>query len=130
MRRNTLLWIAQALLAALFLFTGLVKLLLPLAALKGPIAIPGTFLRFIGVMELLGAIGLIVPWLTGIRRGLTPLAATGLVLIMTGATVLTAVFMGVVPALVPAVAGSLAAAVARGRGRDLLAGAAAGRRRP
>jgi hypothetical protein len=33
--------------------------------------------RFIGVAEVLGAIGLILPWLLGIRPGLTPLAAAG-----------------------------------------------------
>ena len=50
---------------------------------------PGWFLHFIGIAEVLGAIGLVVPWLTRIRPGLTPLAAAGLVIIMIGATVVT-----------------------------------------
>ncbi len=115
MRKNTLLWIAQALLAMLFLFTGGLKLVLPIAALAGPLHLPGPFLRFIGVCEVLGAIGLIVPWLTNIRPGLTPLAASGLVVIMIGATTVTVLAMGIAPALLPLVVGTLAASVANGR---------------
>src|SRR3989442_3981849 len=81
------LWIVQALLAAVFLFAGGAKLVLPLDKLTGPVAMPGWFLRFIGVCEVLGAIGLILPGLLRIRPGLTPLAAAGLVIIMIGATV-------------------------------------------
>ncbi len=120
MRTNTLLWIVQGLLAALFLFTGAFKLFAPLEMLKGPVALPGPFLRFLGAAEVLGAIGLVLPWLTGIRRVLTPIAASGLVIIMIGATVLTAVWMGVGPALFPFVVGVLAASVAYGRGRTLV----------
>jgi uncharacterized membrane protein YphA (DoxX/SURF4 family) len=114
MRKNTLLWIAQVLLAALFLFAGGMKLALPLDALKGPIELPGPFLRFIGVAEVLGAIGLIVPWLTRIQPMLTPLAASGLVIIMTGATVIT-VMVSLPGAAVPAIVGLVAATVARSR---------------
>ena len=115
MRTNTLLWVVQALLAGLFLFAGGMKLVLPLEALNGPIALPGPFLRFIGVAEVLGAIGLIVPRLTRIRPMLTPLAAAGLVIIMIGATILTVLGMGTGPALFPLVVGTLAASVAYGR---------------
>jgi uncharacterized membrane protein len=80
---------------------------------------PCRFLKFIGVAEVLGAIGVVVPWLTRIRPGLTPLAAAGLVIIMTGATVVTLVSGQVAPALIPAVAGVLAALVARGRWRQV-----------
>jgi hypothetical protein len=76
---------------------------------------PGWFLRFIGVAEVLGAIGLILPGLLGIRPGLTPLAAAGLVVIMIGATVVTVVAIGVAPALIPLVVGLLLAFVAYGR---------------
>ena len=79
---NVGLWILQGLLAALFLFAGVMKLVMPIEAMAGPVAIsPGAFLRFIGVAETLGAVGLVVPWLFRIKPGLTPLAAGGLVII-------------------------------------------------
>lgn len=119
MRANTWLWIVQGVLAALFLFTGVMKLVLPAQALQGPIPLSPGFLKFIGVCEVLGAIGLVVPWLTRIQPVLTPIAASGLVVIMIGATVLTAMSMSVVTALGPLVLGVLAAIVARNRGRQL-----------
>ena len=109
------LWIVQGLLALLFLFAGGMKLVLPLEALKGPVVLPGPFVRFIGVAELLGALGLILPGLLRMGLGLTPLAAAGLVLIMIGATVVTAAGGQLVPALIPVVVGLLAAFVAYGR---------------
>jgi len=84
-----LLWTIQILLAGLFLFAGGVKLVLPLDQLAGPITLPGWFLRFLGVAEVLGALGLILPGLFRTKRELTPLAAWGLVVIMIGATSLT-----------------------------------------
>jgi hypothetical protein len=114
---NGLLWVVQVLLAALFLFAGGMKLVLPLEALAGPIALPGLFLRFIGVAEVCGAIGLILPGLLRIRQGLTPLAAAGLVIIMTGATVITIQSGTVAPAVVPLIVGLLSASVAYGRWR-------------
>jgi uncharacterized membrane protein YphA (DoxX/SURF4 family) len=112
---NALLWTVQGLLALLFLFAGGMKLATPLAQLATMSPLPAPFLKFIGVTEVLGAIGVIVPWLTRIRPGLTPLAAAGLVIIMTGATVVTLVSGQVAPALIPAVVGLLAAFVAYGR---------------
>ena len=109
------LWIVQGLLALLFVFAGGMKLVLPLDKLAGPVALPGLFLRFIGVAEVLGATGLILPGLLGIRPGLTPLAAAGLVIIMIGATGITLAGGMVAPALVPLVVGVLAALVAYGR---------------
>ena len=116
------LWIVQGLLALLFLFTGGIKLVLPIEVMteQMPVPLPGPFLRFLGVAEVLGAVDLILPWLLGIRPGLTPLTAAGLVIIMTGATVLT--LAGVVPggvagALIPLVVGLLSAFVAYGRWR-------------
>ncbi|MGH7356779.1 MAG: DoxX family protein [Candidatus Rokuibacteriota bacterium] len=111
------LWIVQALLAALFLSAGGVKLILPLDQLTGPVPLPGLFLRFIGVCEALGAVGLILPGLLRIRPGLTPLAAAGLVIIMIGATVITRAGGDVAPALIPLAVGLLAAFVAYGRWR-------------
>lgn len=114
MKRNVTLWVIQGLLAALFLFAGSMKLILPIEAMAGPVDLPGWFLRFIGVAEVAGAIGLIVPWLTRIQPRLTPVAAGGLAIIMAGATVITAVG-GPAGAAVPFVVGVLAATVARGR---------------
>jgi len=74
-------------------------------------------LRFIGVAEVLGALGLILPALLRIRPGLTPLAAAGLAVIMTGATVITLVGAGVAMALIPLVVGVLVVFVAYGRWR-------------
>ena len=118
MRSNVLLWVVQGLLALLFLFAGSMKLVLPLEAMTGPIPLPGLFMRFLGVAEVLGAIGLILPGLLRIRQGLTPLAAAGLVIIMTGATVITALGGGVAAALVPLIVGLLSGAVAYGRWRS------------
>jgi hypothetical protein len=114
---NGVLWIVQGLLALLFLLAGGTKLVLPLDQMSGPVTLPGWFLRFLGVAELLGAIGLILPGLLRIRPGLTPLAAAGLVIIMIGATGITAATGGGVTALIPAVVGLLAAFVAYGRWR-------------
>ena len=105
----------QGLLALLFLFAGGMKLATPLAQLATMSPLPAPFLKFIGAVEVLGAIGLVVPWITRIRPGLTPLAASGLVIIMTGATVVALASGQVAPALIPAVVGLLAAFVAYGR---------------
>jgi hypothetical protein len=115
--KNYALWTVQWLLALLFLWAGGLKLVLPLEMLKGPVALPGLFIRFIGVAECLGAIGLILPWLLRIRPVLTPIAAGGLVIIMTGATVITLIGGGGAPALFPATVGILAVTVAYNRGR-------------
>ena len=114
---NVALWIAQGLLAALFLFAGGTKLILPIEEMTKDLPMPGLFLRFLGVAEVLGAIGLILPWLLRIRPGLTPLAAAGLVIIMIGATVITVMTAGVAMALMPFVTGILCAFVAYGRWR-------------
>ena len=112
-----ILWIVQALLALLFLYAGGMKLILPVEEMTAQIPMPGLLLRFIGVCEVLGAIGLIVPGLTRIRPELTPLAAAGLVIIMVGATVITLMYMPASWAVLPLVTGILAAFVAYGRWR-------------
>jgi hypothetical protein len=114
-KRSGILWGVQGLLAALFLFAGGMKLVMPIEMMKGPVELPGLLLRFVGVVEVLGAIGLILPELLKIKRILTPLAAAGLVIIMTGATVITLIGGDVAPAVVPFVVGVLAAAVVYGR---------------
>jgi len=114
---NVALWIVQGLLAALFLFAGGAKLVLPLDQMTGPVALPGWFLRFIGVAEVLGAFGLVLPGLLRIRQGLTPLAAAGLVIIMIGATVVMWAGGMVAVALMNVIVALLAAFVAYGRWR-------------
>ena len=114
---NVALWIVQGLLAALFVFAGGMKLVLPIEKMQDPVALPGLFLRFIGVCELLGGIGLILPSLLRIRPGLTPLAAAGLIVIMIGAVVISVIYMGVASALIPLLVGILAAFIAYGRSR-------------
>ena len=106
------LWGVQGLLAALFLFAGGMKLVMSLEAMKGPVELPGFFLRFIGVAEVLGAVGLILPQALRIKQFLTPLAAAGLVIIMIGATTISVATMGVGAAVMPFVVGVLAATVA------------------
>jgi DoxX-like family len=114
---NIVLWIIQGLLAVLFLFAGGVKLVVPIDQLvKQMPQFPGLFLRFIGVCEVLGAVGLILPRLLKIRPGLTPLAAIGLVVIMIGATV-TTLSISAAQAVVPMVVGLLLVFVAYGRWR-------------
>src|SRR2546423_8938816 len=114
---NVALWIVQGLLAALFLFAGGAKLVLPLDQMAGPVALPGWFLRFLGVAEVLGALGLVLPGLLRIRPGLTPLAALGLVIIMIGATIVMWAGGFVAGALVDLGVTLLAAVVAYGRWR-------------
>jgi hypothetical protein len=109
------LWIVQGMLAGLFLFAGGMKLVLPIEAMTEQMAMPGLFLRFIGVAETMGALGLILPGLLRIRPSLTPLAAGGLVLIMCGAVGATMAVMDATQALFPFVVGILAAGVAYGR---------------
>src|SRR5262249_16650421 len=107
-------WTLQALLAALFLFAGGMKLLMPAAGLEAQAHMSAAFLKFIGSCEVLGALGLILPGLLRIRPGLTPLAASGLVIIMVRAPVLS-VPAGAVATLIPLVTGVLAAVIAVGR---------------
>ena len=86
---NIALWIVQILLAIAFGMAGLTKIIQPkekLAAQMGWVEdFAPTTVKVIGALELLGAIGLILPLLIGILPWLTPLAAAGLVLTMLGA---------------------------------------------
>lgn len=114
---NVVLWIIQALLAFVFLFAGGIKLAMPIAQMAKQSGFPGWFLHFIAVCELLGALGMILPGITRIRTGLTPLAACGLVIIMIGATWVSVAEMGARSGLAPFVVGLLAAFVAYARWR-------------
>lgn len=121
---NIALWIAQILLALIFIFAGVIKLVMPMDEMlkQMPIALPPAFLIFTGIVEVLGGLGVILPWLLNMRPGLTPLAAVGLVIVMIGAVVYTIAAGDPAPALIPAAVGLLAAFVAWGRWRSKPAG--------
>lgn len=109
------LWAVQVALALLFLFAGGIKFFLSSHDLTKDTALSATFLRFIGVCEVLGATGLAGPALLRIGRFLTPLAAGGLVIIMIGATIVTVVEGSAAAATFPLVVGVLCAFVVYGR---------------
>ena len=113
------LWAIQVLLAGLFIFAGGFKLVTPIEEMvkQMPIAMSGAFLQFIGVCEVLGGLGLLLPGLLRTKPGLTPLAAVGLVIIMIGATVISLMMPSPATALFPFATGILAAFVAYGRWR-------------
>ena len=116
---NRTLWIIQILLAVLFLFSGAAKFIVPADQMtKGmPDWISISFLHFIGVCEVLGGIGLVLPGLLHIKPGLTPLAAGCLTIIVIGATVITVMGGMFATALLPLVTTLLSAFVAYGRWR-------------
>lgn len=87
---NVALWTCQALLAAVFLVSGAAKSTQPRQRLldtgqTGIAVFPMPVVRFTAICELLGAIGIVLPRLTGIAPFLTPLAATGFAVVMVGA---------------------------------------------
>ncbi|MFC7710698.1 DoxX family protein [Micromonospora lupini] len=86
---NLVLWIIQILLAVVFVGAGLAKLTQPKEKLRDRMAwvdpVPPTQVKALGAVEVLAAVGLVLPALTGIATVLTPLAAVGLVIVMIGA---------------------------------------------
>jgi len=114
---NRMLWAIQILLALVFLFAGAMKLIMPMDQIAKQLSLPVGLIHFVGVAEILGAIGLILPWLLQIRPWLTPLAAAGLLIIMIGATVVALQTPPLAGALLPFVTGLLCAFLARGRWR-------------
>ena len=115
---NIVLWIIQILLALLFLFAGVPKLL-PIMTMPPPPPNmwmpPMWFLKFIGLCEFLGALGLVLPGLFHRQQYLTVWAAIGLTIIMIGAVVVSVMTMGVAAGVTPLVVGVLCAFVAYGR---------------
>ena len=86
---NLALWLVAGLLSAMYLYAGILKGFQyekAEAQLKWPADVPRGIVTFIGVSELLGALGLVLPALTGILPRLTPLAAAGITVIMILAT--------------------------------------------
>src|ERR1700752_506967 len=117
---NILLWIIQILLALTFLFAGGTKFWFTIEQMRamGPpnqILFPGWFIHFIGVCEILRALGLVLPGLFRVKQYLTVLAAIGLTIIMIGAVVVTAMSVGIGQAIPTVIIGLLCAFVAYGR---------------
>ena len=119
---NILLWIIQILLTLTFLFAGGTKLVLPIETLRAmgspnQVMLSGWFLKFIGLCEVLGALGLILPGIFHRRQYLTPLAAIGLFIIMIGAVIVTIMGDGIAMAISPLIVGLLCLFVAYGRSK-------------
>jgi uncharacterized membrane protein len=92
---NVVLWIVAAVLAAVFLASGVIKVVQPrekliASGMGWAGSIPAGAVKLLGALEILGAIGLILPAVTGIAPILVPLAAAGLVLVMIGGIVVHA----------------------------------------
>jgi len=115
---NFALWIIQVLLALLFLFAGVMKFIMPVEEMtkQMPVAVSGLFLHFIGVCEILGGLGLVLPMLLRVKPWLTPIAAIGLAIIILGAIGFS-LMLGVMQALLPMVVELLLIFVAYGRWR-------------
>ena len=113
------LWVVQGLLGALFLAVGAMKATQPITMLVDmlgwPAAVPAPLVRVIGVAELLGALGLILPAATRVKPMLTPLAGVGLAIVLLLATIfhISRGELGAMP--IPLVLAALAAFVAWGR---------------
>lgn len=116
---NVVLWTVQSILMLEFLFTGSSKLLMPTDLLAAQAPVPVEIVRVIGLFEVAGAAGMILPGLLRIRTALTPLAAACLVVLMVGATVLTPIMVGseILLMLIPLATGLLAAFVGYARWR-------------
>jgi hypothetical protein len=114
---NTALWVVQALLALAVLGTGALKVLVPRKKLAEKMKWARTWsdgnVKLLGLAEVLGAVGLMVPWATGIAPVLTPVAALCLLVLMGGA-VKTHVSLHE-SAVLPAVLGAMCVFVALGR---------------
>jgi uncharacterized membrane protein YphA (DoxX/SURF4 family) len=116
---NIALWIVQLLLAFAFGMAGFMKTTTPISQLAAmmvwPGAVPPALVRFIGIAEFAGAIGLLLPAITRIKPWLTPVAASGLLTIMLFASIfhITRGELSILP--MNALLGALAAFVAWGR---------------
>lgn len=120
---NIILWVLQCLLAAIYLMTGFTKLTMPMDKLVTMIFwtkdVPALLVRFIGISELSGALGLLLPAIFRIKPKLTPIAAAGLATIMLFATVFH-ISRGEIQSIgITIVLGSVAAFVAWGRFRKV-----------
>jgi hypothetical protein len=118
---NVLLWVIQVLLMLVFLFSGGIKLAIPADQLQAQapptmIHFSNAFMKFIGTCEVLGGLGLVLPGLFRIAKGLTPLAAVGLTIIMIGAVVISVMGLGISASVIPLIVCLLCAFVVYERG--------------
>jgi uncharacterized membrane protein YphA (DoxX/SURF4 family) len=92
---NIFLWICAGLLAAMFLMAGVMKIAQPkeklVGMMKWAVSVPEPQIKALGLVEVLGAIGLILPRALDIAPVLTPIAAAGCAIVMIGAVILHAV---------------------------------------
>src|SRR5437879_526685 len=117
-KTNVALWTAQGFLALFFaLAGGAPKLLLPLYSIPMPLPLPELFVRCIGVAEVCGALGLILPGVLHIRTRLTLLAAVCLVALTICAAVYQLAAQQPANAVFALAIGLIAAFVAYGRWR-------------
>lgn len=77
---NTALWISQGILALAFLYSGVCKTFLSERTLvaigqTGVVNLPAALIHFIGISELLGTVGIVLPWYTKLFPVLTPITA-------------------------------------------------------
>ena len=88
---NIILWVVQVLLAGMFIMAGIMKSTSPIEQLSASLPwakdVPAWLVRFIGVSEILGALGLLLPSILRIKPILTPVAASGIIAIMLMASV-------------------------------------------
>ena len=120
---NVVLWILQVVLALVFLGAGLVKLVKPREALLGRMPVLDAYhpvtVKLVGLAEVLGAVGVVLPMALGVAPGLVPWAALGLGSVVIGAAVAHAERADYKPLAVHAVLLVMAAAVMYGRSADL-----------
>ena len=116
-KSDVVLSVVEALLALIALCAGGMMVVAPVELLTQQTVLPGLFLRLIGAADVIGAIGLILPELLHVRPALTLVAAAGLVILMTSATVMILAGGDVTLALVPLVVGLLSGFVAYGHWR-------------
>jgi hypothetical protein len=88
---------------------------MPADELARQTGLPALLIQFISLAEVAGGLGLLLPGLVRVHRELTPIAAAGLIVIMIGAVVLSALRVSIGAAVLPFVVGLLLVTVARGR---------------
>jgi len=113
---NVVLWIAQVILFCMFMFAGGFKLAKPMLGVEQG-HLPYALVIFIGICEVAGALGVVLPGLTRIKPGLVPLAALGLSIIMILATLLHLSRGEASHAVVPIILLAIALFVAWGRSK-------------